>query len=79
MLCGHKHVVTSNELQGNWSAQLLVLFAIGSRPCSGALLVLLFSYALNIYLWGMAAVIAMAIGTAFNHYCNCINSLLYAK
>ncbi|HEK3090259.1 TPA: nickel/cobalt transporter [Proteus mirabilis] len=62
--CGHKHVVTSNELQGNWSAQLLVLFAIGSRPCSGALLVLLFSYALNIYLWGIAAVIAMAIGTA---------------
>ncbi|SPY94072.1 high-affinity nickel-transport protein [Proteus mirabilis] len=42
----------------------LVLFAIGSRPCSGALLVLLFSYALNIYLWGIAAVIAMAIGTA---------------
>ena len=30
--CGHKHVVTSNELQGNWSAPLLVLFAIGSRP-----------------------------------------------
>ncbi|HEJ9659531.1 TPA: nickel/cobalt transporter [Proteus mirabilis] len=62
--CGHKHVVTSNELQRTWRAQLLVLLAIGSRPCSGALLVLLFSYALNIYIWGIVAVIAMAIGTA---------------
>ncbi|MFS3858064.1 hypothetical protein ACK6VY_00820 [Proteus mirabilis] len=42
----------------------LVGTIVGSRPCSGALLVLLFSYALNIYLWGIAAVIAMAIGTA---------------
>lgn len=62
--CGHKHVITSEDLPSQWRSQLAVLLAIGCRPCSGALLVLLFSYALNIYYWGVVATIAMAIGTA---------------
>lgn len=67
--CGHKHVMTSEELPSQYHAQLAVLLAIGCRPCSGALLVLLFAYALNIYFWGVIATIAMAIGTATTISC----------
>jgi nickel/cobalt exporter len=37
--------------------------AIGMRPCTGALLVLLFSYAAGLYFAGIAATFAMALGT----------------
>lgn len=64
--CGHRHLPTDRELDaGNdWRTRLAIIFAIGIRPCSGAILVLLFSKVLGVFVWGMAAAMAMAIGTA---------------
>ncbi|GAB4354592.1 MAG: nickel/cobalt transporter [Gammaproteobacteria bacterium] len=64
--CGHHHVVVPdhNPSPSGWWSDLSVIGAIGIRPCSGAVLVLLFSYSLGIYLAGIAAAFAMAVGTA---------------
>jgi ABC-type nickel/cobalt efflux system permease component RcnA len=40
-----------------------VILAIGLRPCSGALLVLVFGQAIGMFAAGMAATVAMAVGT----------------
>ncbi|SQI36642.1 High-affinity nickel-transport protein [Leminorella richardii] len=64
--CGHRHLPTAEEIEatGGWKTSLAIIFSIGIRPCSGAILVLLFSKVLDIYYWGMAAAIAMSFGTA---------------
>ena len=41
-----------------------VVFAIGIRPCSGAIIVLLFALAQGVFLAGIGATFAMAAGTA---------------
>jgi ABC-type nickel/cobalt efflux system permease component RcnA len=48
---------------GRWSA-LGVVAAVGSRPCAGAVVVLLLAYAGDLRLVGIAATLAMALGTA---------------
>jgi ABC-type nickel/cobalt efflux system permease component RcnA len=48
---------------GPWSA-LGVVAAIGARPCAGAVVVLLLAYAADLRLVGVAATVAMALGTA---------------
>jgi nickel/cobalt transporter (NicO) family protein len=48
----------------NWRAILGVVFAVGIRPCSGAVLLLIFAHAMHIHWAGVAAVVAMSIGTA---------------
>ncbi len=64
--CGHHHAIapSQDETRKGWWSDLSVIGAVGIRPCSGAVLVLLFSYTLGIYLAGMASAIAMAVGTA---------------
>ena len=62
--CGHHGVGLST--QGDWKARLGVILAIGARPCSGAIMILLFSNALGIVSWGMAAVMTMSLGTALS-------------
>jgi ABC-type nickel/cobalt efflux system permease component RcnA len=41
-----------------------LVLAVGIRPCSGAVLVLLFALAHGVFLAGVAATFAMALGTA---------------
>jgi ABC-type nickel/cobalt efflux system permease component RcnA len=48
----------------NWRAILGVVFAVGIRPCSGAVLILIFAHAMHIHWAGVAAVVAMSLGTA---------------
>lgn len=38
--------------------------AVGIRPCTGAILVLLFSLSAGIFQWGLVATLAMSLGTA---------------
>lgn len=40
--CGHQHVVSSQQLQASLRTQAILVLSMGLRPCSGALLVLLF-------------------------------------
>nr|WP_315082643.1 nickel/cobalt transporter [uncultured Kosakonia sp.] len=64
--CGCAHHGVGVSTQGDWKTRLGVILAIGARPCSGAIMILLFSNALGIVTWGMAAVMAMAFGTALS-------------
>jgi ABC-type nickel/cobalt efflux system permease component RcnA len=48
----------------NWRAFLGVVFAVGLRPCSGAVLILIFAHVMKIHWAGIAAVGAMSLGTA---------------
>ena len=63
--CGHQHLPSSVQMNQStgWKSQLFLILSIGSRPCSGAILVLFLSYTLNIYLWGILATLMMALGT----------------
>ncbi|UXN33823.1 zinc transporter permease subunit ZevB [Avibacterium paragallinarum] len=63
--CGHQHLPNSQQLDyaTTFKSRLLVVLAIGVRPCSGAIFILFLSYMLNLYEWGVAAAMAMALGT----------------
>lgn len=61
---GHMHVVTPAATTGNWREQLSVVLAVGMRPCSGALVVLVFALSQGLLPAGIAAVFLMGVGTA---------------
>lgn len=60
----HRHVVTAADARGDWREQLAVVVAVGLRPCSGALVVLVFALSQGVLLAGIAAVFLMGLGTA---------------
>lgn len=60
----HLHVVPPTAAMGNWREQLGVVLAVGLRPCSGALVVLVFALSQNLLPAGIAAVFLMGAGTA---------------
>jgi nickel/cobalt transporter (NicO) family protein len=64
--CGHDHAPDPSQLgEGfSWRGAAATVVAAGSRPCSGAILVLVFSFARNVFPAGVAAVFAMSLGTA---------------
>lgn len=61
---GHHHVVTAEQTGGDWREQLGVVLGVGLRPCSGALVVLVFALSQGILVAGIAAVFLMGLGTA---------------
>jgi len=61
---GHVHVVTPAATSGSWREQLGVVLAVGLRPCSGALVVLVFALSQGVLAAGIAAVFLMGAGTA---------------
>lgn len=64
--CGHQHLPSQHQLAraDDWRARLMVVLSMGMRPCSGAIMVLLFSKVIGVFGWGMAAAMAMAAGTS---------------
>ena len=64
--CGHFHMPDPTKLGDNfsWRDAILTVITAGSRPCSGAILVLVFALAQGILYAGIAATFAMALGTA---------------
>ncbi|WP_145496507.1 nickel/cobalt transporter [Yersinia bercovieri] len=64
--CGHRHLPSAQELQAgdDWRTRLAIVLAMGMRPCSGAIMVLLFAKVIGVYWWGILSAIAMAIGTS---------------
>lgn len=60
----HVHAITPAQLRGGWREQLGVVFAVGLRPCSGALVVLAFAYSQGLLFAGIVAVLLMGLGTA---------------
>jgi len=64
--CGHRHLPSDTELQAgsDWRTQTAIVLAMGMRPCSGAILVLLFSKVIGVFAWGVISALAMALGTS---------------
>ncbi|MGJ0507247.1 MAG: nickel/cobalt transporter [Methylocystis sp.] len=65
--CGHAHALDPATLSGpgfRWRDALATVVAAGLRPCSGAILVLVFTLSQNMLLAGAGAVMAMSAGTA---------------
>lgn len=64
--CGHQHVPTAQALHQSdgWRTRAMVVLTMGLRPCSGAIMVLLFAKVLDVFAWGIACALAMACGTA---------------
>jgi ABC-type nickel/cobalt efflux system permease component RcnA len=58
-------VPEAKDLRGDWSwpKALSLSVAVGIRPCTGALLVLVFANTLGVYWAGVASTFAMALGT----------------
>ena len=48
----------------SWRSAAGTVIAAGARPCSGAILVLVFALAQGVFAAGVAATFAMALGTA---------------
>jgi ABC-type nickel/cobalt efflux system permease component RcnA len=64
--CGHSHGPEPKDLAGpgGWQRGLAAIVAVGLRPCSGAILVLVFALAQGIFWAGIAATFLMGLGTA---------------
>ena len=64
--CGHSHMPDPQDLEGklSWRKAAAIVFAVGIRPCSGAVIVLIFALANGLFFAGVAATFAMALGTA---------------
>jgi nickel/cobalt exporter len=63
--CGHFHAPDPATLGDgfSWRGAILTVFSAGARPCSGAILVLVFALAQGIFVAGVAATLAMSLGT----------------
>ena len=60
------HMVDARQLAGpvSWRKMMAVVFSVGIRPCTGAILVLVFALTQGLFWAGVAATFAMALGTA---------------
>jgi len=64
--CGRAHIASPEQLRGpmNLRTALAAIFAVGLRPCAGAIVVLTFALLNGLYAGGVLSVFAMALGTA---------------
>jgi nickel/cobalt exporter len=60
------HIVDAKDVSEpmSWRKITAVMFSVGIRPCSGAILVLIFALTQGLFWAGVAATFAMAFGTA---------------
>jgi nickel/cobalt exporter len=66
LTCGHAHGPQPQDLAGpgGWRRGLSAIMAAGLRPCSGAIIVLVFSLTQGLFWTGVASTFAMGLGTA---------------
>jgi nickel/cobalt transporter (NicO) family protein len=78
--CGHAHAPVASELNGDWSwpRAFTMAFAVGIRPCSGAILVLVSSYTLGLFWAGVLSTFAMGLGV-FITIASIASLAVYAK
>jgi nickel/cobalt transporter (NicO) family protein len=64
--CGHFHMPEAAAAEGSldWSKAWTVVASTALRPCTGALIVLVFSISQGLLLAGIAATLVMGLGTA---------------
>ncbi len=63
--CCHAHGPKASDLENALSFRdmALMIASVGLRPCSGSILVLILAYATGLYAAGVAAVVAISVGT----------------
>jgi nickel/cobalt transporter (NicO) family protein len=63
---GHAHAPEPQELAGpgGWKRGMSAIVAVGMRPCSGAIIVLVFALAQGLFWAGVGATFLMGLGTA---------------
>jgi nickel/cobalt exporter len=64
--CGHFHAPDPRQLGAgfSWKSAAVTVATAGARPCSGAILILVFASAQDIFGAGIFSVFAMSLGTA---------------
>lgn len=65
--CGLSHMIRPDRLSGpafRWGDAVATVVAAGLRPCSGAILLLVFTLSQGLFAAGVGAVLAMSAGTA---------------
>jgi len=64
--CGHAHAPTAEQAANvrSWRDVAAVVAVIAIRPCSGAIFLLILTYALGLYWVGVVGVLVMGLGTA---------------
>lgn len=73
--CSHTHVPHENE--SIWQT-LTVIVSMGLRPCSGAIVVLIYAHLVGVYSYGVMATFLMGVGTGLSISLIAI-STLYAR
>jgi ABC-type nickel/cobalt efflux system permease component RcnA len=63
---GHAHALEPQELAGprGWRRGLTAVVSVGLRPCSGAIIVLVFALTQGLFWIGIASTFMMGLGTA---------------
>ena len=64
--CGHSYGPSAAEVERltSWRESAGIVLAAGIRPCSGAIILLVFALSQGLFWAGIAATLAMALGTA---------------
>ncbi len=64
--CGHTHIPAPASLENNWSwrSAAAIMLAVGIRPCTGAIVVLVFALTQGLFWAGVLSTFAMSLGTA---------------
>ncbi|MDJ0776856.1 MAG: nickel/cobalt transporter [Gammaproteobacteria bacterium] len=61
--CNHALVPDANH---SWWQTLAVIFSVGVRPCSGAIVVLIYAHLVGVFHYGIAATLFMGLGTGLS-------------
>lgn len=63
--CGHAHAPTAEMAAGHldWRKAATAMLSVGLRPCTGALLILVFSLQIHMFAVGVLATLLMGLGT----------------
>lgn len=63
--CGHSHIPDASQAEGrlDWRRASAAVWSVGLRPCTGAIVVLVFALSQQFYWAGIASALAMGLGT----------------
>lgn len=75
--CTHKHFATASEIEqaSSFREYIAIILSIGIRPCTGAIMILLFANMLDLYWLGIISAFVMALGTAITVSCIAVLTL----